>query len=634
MNYLRNDITAPVLLLLLVLLGQVAWGQAPPQSGGFPLPEMPMTLDGVLGVGFAGGTGSSMSAGTITNGADSVYLVTDLTADGYYHDPRFLRFTVTPNFRWDWTGAADQHLNDGNQGMGAYVQFLGGSSTPIFFQYNLSRLTNSTLTSGVPISVESRGLTQDITVGTTFNRLHWPTFSFSVTDGSTENSVLGANVPSTTGSHFGYAASSTYNILGFRLTSNYSHSNNELNTPDLLNIGIPTKTHIDQQNEAFAVSRALPLKSNLDLSYTHSDSTSSLESQNTDLSYDMFNGIFTSNPTRRLSLTGSSSYNSNAGAQLFSQVLTGGSLGSATSPILSSGRELTFGGSATYYIGLGFQGMATAQHSDSTLSTGQEITFDSYGLGVGYARNLWGGKFLAVYTPQYYSVGERSPGVPTGVINGLMNTGSASYVRRAGRWVANASFTYSQANTTQTFALPINTRGVSGDLKASTRLAHEWNFSAGVNVMDSSYAGTNGTLGNTAYINVGNRTWTFSVQEQFGRGYTVATPYGLISVPQPTVPLLQTYYSTNRGLSGTATYARRRLIVTTVVSDASADIGTVTVPVSVGNFNFETKGTYKFRKLDVQAGYRMWHQTATSAGGLSQRYQSYWFEVLRSFHLF
>jgi hypothetical protein len=141
-------------------------------------------------------------------------------------------------------------------------------------------------------------------------------------------------------------------------------------------------------------------------------------------------------------------------------------------------------------------------------------------------------------------------------------------------------------------------------------------------------------LGTNGYCSLANRTWTFSVQEQFGRGYVMETPMGLQPVANPTASPLQTYYSTTEGLSGTVSYARRHLILSGTISHSGADANIPTAEVKTGNLNIDTRMIYKFRKLDIRAGYRNWAQSISSNGSLNQHNQTYWIEIVRQFHLF
>ena len=622
----RNRL-AIILALVALGAGQAAWSQVQ------PIPELPITGNGTFGVGYAGSSGSGSAGGQSAAGTNSVFVLTDATVDGFYHDPRFLRFTLTPNFHWSHDSEVTQALNNQNEGMGASVQFLSSSSTPVYFQYNLIRISTANLAGGsVPISVAATGLSQTFSLSTTLHHLTWPTLSFNVSKGESHSNVEGVNLPENTASNFNYGVSSSYSLLGFRLNGGYTHSSIEQSTPDLLNLGVPQNSQLQQGTETASVQRNLPWHSNLDLHYSHSDEDTVLSGINLQQTYDTANGFFYSTPTPRLSVSASASYNSNVSGELLAQVLSG-SVTNAPTPVQTTGRELSLGASASYVLGHGFQALANAEQTQSH-GAGVEVTFDSAGGGLGYTRMLFRGRFSASYSPEYYTIRQTQAGSPNLTSSGLLNNGTATYARRVGRWFATANFNYSRMSAYEQFINPVASQSLMGTATASTRLAHEWNLTAGMTLTDASYAGINGRLAASVYGSLANRTWTFTLQDNFGHGYTVASPLGLQPITTPTILVLQTYYSTSQGVSGTVNYNRRRLTITGTVTDSFADVATPTGPVNTGNLNLEATLTYKFRRLDCRAGFRRWNQSASTNGGLNLGVQSYYFEVFRRFHLF
>jgi hypothetical protein len=616
-------------ILLLVVLAPAAWGQR------MFIPETPMTANGVIGFGYSGGGASSANAGN----ADDIYVLTDVTVNGFYHDPRFLNFTIAPNFRWSRAGLSDQVMHDGNEGLSASANFLSGTSIPLTVQYNLTRVTTTALSTGPgAVSVAASGLNQSFTLTQAIKRLHWPALTLSFSKGGGSNTTEGTNLE--TSSHtLAYNANLGYQLLGFRLTAGYRHTNAGLRVPDFLQLGTPTDSNLKQTVENVGVGRTLPLKSDMSASYSHSDSTdTSLSGVN--LKYDTANAYFSSQPHRRLSLTASTQYDSNATAQVLTG-LVGGTAPTLIPFTLGSSRDLQMSAGAAVAVGRGFSVTGSANHSDSELPF-EKVTFDSYGAGINYRRILFRGRFQISYSPQRYTVATNETLVDTSnnvttllhSLSGFSNSAAVSYTRAVGRWLATANVTFSRVHVQQSYSVPLSTQSFSANVSMSTRLWHEWNFSGGGYVNDAGYAGINGSFGFTGYGSLGNKTWNITLQDQFSRGYMAAVATGLAPVAEPVVPILKTYYSTSNGLTASGSYNRRRLNVTAAFSRSAADVDTPAIPVTTSNLSFDARATYKFRLIDVRAGYRRWSQSASNNGGLDLRYQSYWIELVRRFHLF
>ncbi len=641
MNPLSIRILRTVLVCLVLAVSNVAVGQIR------PLADMPMTANGVFGVGYAGGSGGGNSGGAGTVGSNStnaVYLLTSGGVSGYYYNPKFLRFNFTPNWRWESNATASDTLRDSNEGVGASIGFLEGSSHPVYLQYNLDRLTTSTLSSGAaPVSARSTGLNQNLSVGTSFHPKYLPMISLFANKGLGSNTTLGSADAKSTTDAFSYGASAGYRILNFQVSASYNDTDSHTHTPDLLNLGIPSASENRQKIETITVSRKLPLNSDVNATYSHTATNLTLQGTESKLTYDNATGYWNALPTRRLSLSASASYLSNAGAELISQLASGQATN--TTGQVAAGRETSFGGSAGYTIGKGLGAYFSVGHSNST-SGGSEAKFDTVGAGVSFARMIHGGKFQGIYTPQYYRVEQDTPTttVVSGttisktvalVSSGMAQSGSANYARRLGRWVGSGNFSMTISDGWSDTSNAVLSTSTSGGARLSTRISHEWNYSGGFNMTDTSLAGMTGNLSGSLYSSIANKTWSFTVQDQLGHGYMVASPLGLTSTGgTSTSSVFKTYYSTSNGVSGTVSYSRRRLQLITSLSKAISNIETQTSPVNNGNLNLDSHMTYKFRKVNFQAGYQRWTQNSTGNGSLNQHLQTYWFQVMREFHAF
>ena len=601
------------------------------------IPETPMSMDGALSVGYAGGSGNGSDTGS-----NSIDVGVNANLVGYFHDPRFLSFDVAPRYTWDHFGsenAAGASLR--NDGLSSSFRFLGSSNTPLTFLYSVSNVNSTTLTGGtVPLSVSASGLSNDYSLNWAPHFAGWPATSLTYSWGSSDSNATGTG-NEFLNSHSTLSVVSMYRRWGFYLTGFYSRTESESQTPDVLNLGVPQNTgQSNQQSEGFSVDRPLKsLRGEINFSYNHSDSEFSVLGSPSSENYESMGASLSTNPTPRLQMGFDAAYSSNYGAQLLTQVLAplAGGTTTPSQSFLGTGRDTSYDGTATYQIGLGFFLSAVGGQQTSDEPGQEQIVVNQGSAGLSYRRVLFRGMFSASYSP---GIEQLSYSVAGASFSSLAFTqaGAVSYLRRFGRWQTQEGFQYSHANFSEgSLALPMVVESVSGSARIGTRLRYHWNLSLGGSLSDQRVPGMNNSLNTELDAQLLTRSWSATGQYQRNDGYVLLTTGGIVGVSSVTAAAtgVPTQYTDSTGLAFSGSYTRRHLQLQGTYDWVNVDFtGTSGSVVTTKDSTFDARLIYKFRKIDLQAGFRRLSQYATSNTGLNIASDTYWMSLVRRFHAF
>ncbi len=601
------------------------------------MPEVPITADGSLQFGYTGGLSSGGPLST------DFFIGTIANVNGYWHDPRFLKFNIAPDYHWSRNNQDEFTTADNNQSVALNLDFLNSTSMPLNFHYSFARTHSANLTGGaLPISVSATGTSNDYGINWSFHRFQrLPTFSISYSRGSSDSSVEALDRPDITSSRSGLTITSNYMFAKFHLAGSYNDFSSSQKRPDFFGLGVTANGDSKQKNTNFSVSRTLPWHSNFDARAGRTDTESDFTGSPVKLTFDTAGANLNSSPTERLNFNYSLNYTSNASAEAFSNAVVGGTTSQLPIGVVSQGASTTvsqnFGSS--YALGRGL--WVTGGFADTAvrLPASTEAKSDSVSVGAMYSRLLFRGGFHAGYTFGYNDLNYTAP-TSTNATNSISHNVTFGYVRRLGRWSNQVSFQFADnGSSTDAVPVPIVSRNYVVDFTTSTRLLHRWNLSGGFNISktETSYHDSGGSVNKGFNVALSNRTWVFMVQDTINSGYSIVSSLGLVPVDSVLVPALvkYTYESGSNGLSFNLSYTKRRLRVTTSYSNSGVSLQNLSgQKVSAGNGNLDTKLYYKFRKLDVRAGYRWWSQSSTANTGLDRSTQGWYFEIVRQFRIF
>ena len=640
-------------VLLVLAAGSSAWGQVE------PIADLPMTLSGQTGLGIAG------SSGTGGPGTSSIYWNTSATLDGYYHDPRFLKFNVTPLYTYDRSAEGLNLFHDDNEGLMANVNFLSASKMPISFAYGLTWNGSTAIVSGPnSISSTSRGFAHNWSISWAYRRgFHWPTFSVTYSSGASDSVLANGQGGQISYLHHALQLNSTYNLLGFRFFGSYNLFHAEEQAPDLLALGFGGSNKSDQKMYIARADRGLPwIKGNTDFRFSRTDTTGNLLGGAAPQTFDNASGTLNSTPTPRLVLNASATYNSNGLAQALYGLIINNNTGVVT-PFSTTiftplGSSQVVTGSASYNVGHGFNVYGVVGQEKDNISSAEDVTALTRSGGVGYAHRLFGGNFSASYnigttdvTAILHDTDANGNPFLLHVGNDVItHSATASYFRPVGRWNMTGSFRFVDTGLSQSGIMVTGiTKTVGTNVSASTRLRNTWNFSVGGNYNhdDVSPAGANANVSDGVSASIANRTLSITGQFQHTSGYSAlcAGSSGIICPLTATQQLLiPAYGSISSGESVAVTWTRRRLVLNGNYTHSSLDLSNlsfnnltqtgISSTSQSGNGFWYLQAQYRYRKLTMRAEFRHWTQFISTNQYLNLSTNSWIFEVLRPFRIF
>lgn len=639
------------ILLFVLAAGSIAWGQAEPIAG------LPITLTGETGLGLAGASGSGGP------GSSSLYWSTAATLDGYYHDPRFLKFNVSPLYVYDRDAEGVNLFHNDNEGLIANVNFLNSSNMPISFSYALTWNGSTAIVSGpTPINSESSGFAHNWTLSWSYRRgIHWPTFSVSYSSGASNSMLASGEGGEISYLHHNLQLTSTYNLLGFRFFGNFNLFHAEETAPDLLALGVTGNDKSDQKVFNAGGDRALPwIKGNTDFRFTRTETTGTLLGGGATQTFDNAGATVNSTPTPHLVLNASANYNSNGLAQAISGLLVNGNTGVATpfsttvfTP-LGSSRVAT--GSATYTVGHGFSVFGVVGQEKDNIAGAEDVTAFTTAAGMAYSHKLFGGNFSATYNMGRTDVKAMLDETDaTGSLflqqlgnDVLTQSATANYFHGVGRWNMQGSFRFVDTGLSQSGISATGiTKSVGAVLAASTRLRNAWNFSLGGNYAhnDVSPAGANADVSEGVTASIANRTLSVTGQWQRSSGYSAlcAGASGILCPISATgAQLIPSYSSVSDGESVAVTWSRRRLVLNGNYTRSSLNLSNPNLnnlnlnqfTSQSGNNFWYVQAQYRYRKLTMRAEFRHWTQFISTNQSLNLSQNGWIFEVLRPFRIF
>ncbi len=244
-----------LLLLAPMVSAQVQVGENTHMNGG-----------GLISVGYAGDYGNEItSSHGINFGASGAM-------NGYYYNPNFLNFNITPYYNQSRADSDYQSLSDAS-GVAATANFFTGSRFPGSVSYRYDYNSTGTLgLQGVPnFTTQGNGQGYNINWSALFPG--WPTLSAGYQHGSGNGTLYGTNQETSNDLNI-LNVRSSYNWDGFLMNAFYDHSKSHSFLPEFLTGGgvADNLSHSSGQDIGMSVSRGVPLwEGSMFANYIHSD---------------------------------------------------------------------------------------------------------------------------------------------------------------------------------------------------------------------------------------------------------------------------------------------------------------------------------------------------------------------------
>jgi len=580
-----------------------------------------LTLTGDLGFGYGGSYGNldNSSHGTGFNGDGSL--------TGYYYNPRFLNFNVSPIYNRSQANSGEGSITDATN-IGAGVNIFSGSHFPGAISFGEAFSSSGNYGFGTTPGYTTTGNSHGFGVGWSALVPGAPPLSVQYSQTASASTIFGTSDEDHSAAK-NLNMFSNYKIDGWYLGARFTDSWTHTDLPSLItegeNIEGDTNTKIFNVNG----SHKLPLRGNLGTSYAWSDFSGSSDGTSTSGSNQSVNATASFWPVDRFSSSFQVAYNSNLSGAIEQQLAGLG----AVNPEVNLGVH-------SYSIALSnFDNVVLTKSLSAGLSVGHTMqrvygetvssTHASAVLNWRYFKPLWG--TLVIYAganDQATEQGNQGAGLVAG----------ANFSKQWSNLDVNASFGYGQdvqtilaTKVTSTYDYSAN---VSHYLTRRMRWYGNFNgFHTGLGQLPGSSAHAEGYSSNVSY-----KMYNLGASYSHSTGTALLTANGLVLPPGNLGPALtgnQFLLTTGSAWSLNTTMNPVRLFVisanfTKAISDSSGG----TAGTNSNSKIFNTFTSYQFRKVVFSAGYSNLKQYVSASGQPPGNFSNFYVGIQRWFRAF
>lgn len=574
-----------------------------------------INLSGVMNFGY-NGLFSEVTSNQIVFGGNA-----DLT--GYYYDPRFLSFRVSPYYNQSRLNSDFNSLFT-SKGFSASANFFGGSSTPVEVSYSRDWNTDGTFTVPGALGYTTFGHSQAFNVGAGAYFEGFPTLHASFSMTSNGYTLLGSDEDGASKGR-AFTLGSTYARWGFNFNGTYALTRLEQHTPLLFNTMLTADQATDQSALQFGASRELWKNAQFSASYSRTHFVTDYAGQDTDATYDTVSANLGWRPTQKLVIAANTNYTTNFGAYYLNTFTSSGGAPTLLQ-LFRDSKYFTYGGRATYLLS---QSITLDAGLDRTAQdyAGVNIASTNMSGGAGYRHALWGGQFGAHYGVAYYTA-------PTAEQSALGQSGSASFSRDVRGWRTTASV---QHNTNVMTAVLGYTQTGYGFNLSTARTFGEWFVTVSGRLGKS---GINGaavadSISSSYSAAVSRRKYSFNGSFSRNSGESLPTVNGLLPSPAPgPLPGLLIFYSGYSYAFGGSYQPTRKLRMSGsyVHSTYSTDNLVGISDNMVRRLDLRTE--YSWRQMRIQGSYTHLRQGIGVSFTQPQTVNAIYFGVSRRFDIF
>jgi len=550
------------------------------------------------------------------------------STNGYYYNPNFLNFNITPYYNESRNDSESQSLT-GSTGVNGVANFFTGSHFPGSFNYHFDR--NSTGTFGLTGQPNFTTIGDSQGFGISWSALipEWPTLSVAYTQGGGSANIYGTDEEASSNTKL-FNVRSTYSIAGFNLGGYYSHLNLNTHTPEFLTSEPETETQASAtQTMGATATHNLPFHGTFYANYNRSTSNDNYSdgleggTNATNFTTDSESAGASIHPTNKLSLSVTESYISDLSGYIAQSLSTNGAPVAGVN-LGEGSHSVTMGGGVTYQIRNDLSSSVQATYYDQTyLGVNHTGTFLS--ANIGYGKRLWN-MFSFSATVIDSTIDEEN--------NALGFVGNVNYFRRIKGWQTSGSFSYAQ--NVQTLLVTYTTSYYNYTAMVSRRFGEgeRWHWSAGFGGSHSGLTQEPGTTNRSENYSTtfGNRR--FNLQGQYTEGYGQSLNVAGTLAGLPPTPGITNYILFNGSAYGggiSATPIPRLVIGATYNRAISNTLAQVISHNDTQIYNAQLQ--YHMRQIGIQAGYTRFGQ-GISAVGTPLSTTSYFVGISRWFNFF
>jgi len=604
-----------------LMMSQIMYSQAPAPS--LTVGENThLNAGGIVTVGYAGDYGDAIPSDHGLNwGLNG-------TMSGYYYNPNFLNFTVTPYYNQSRNDSEFQSLT-GASGVNGTANFFTGSNFPGSVNYHFDR--NSTGTFGLAGQPNFTTIGDSQGFGINWSALlpDWPTLSVGYSQGGGHSNIYGTSEEANSDSKL-FNVRSTYGLAGFNLNGFYTHLSLNSQSPEFLT-SEPQTAAQDSSGQSMGVSatHSLPLQgtffTNYNRSTVDSNYSDGLAGGTNSSSYttDQENVGATIHPTLKLSLSGNESYTGDLSGYLAQSLSTNG----APVPGINLGggsHSLTMGGGAGY------------QFTNNLSSSAQATHYDQFFFGKDYSGTFvsgtlsYGKRLLNMFTFSASvidsSIDEQN--------NALGFVGNVNYFHRIKGWETSGQFSYAQNVQTLLVTYTASYYNYSASIHRRFGDGGRWHWSGAFGGSHSGLSQAPGTNNHSESYSTSFGNPRFTAQGTYTQAVGASLMGGGILQGLPPTPgvtdfILYNGRSYGGGISGTP--IPRLVIAATYNRALSNTLAQVSSHNDTQIYNAQLQ--YHLRRIGLQAGFTRFTQ-GISAVGTPASTTSYFVGFSRWFNFF
>ena len=559
-----------------------------------------LNASGLFTFGYSGAYGDEI------NSNHSVDAGVNGTVDGYYYNPNFLNFSVTPYYNRSQANSESQSIT-GAKGVTGTANFFTGSHFPGTFSYHLdANSTGSFGVAGQP-NFTTYGSSHGFGIGWSALIPDWPTLSVGYSQGSGNGTIYGTN-EETNSSTRNFNLHSTYGIAGFHLSGFFDHLSYDSKFPQFLTGGTSDSISDTSGHDfGFGATHNLPLKGSGYVNYMRTTSTSDYVSdfgQNANNSHytdGIENAGVSFHPTQKWSFYAGENYVSDLSGYLTQNLEVNG------------GPPVNLGSNAHSYA---LNGGTSYQFTDHLSGTATANHFQEHYFGQDYAGTFLSGTLN--YTKRLWEMFSFSGGLVNSDDgkgnNSLGFIANVNFFHRFGRWNTSANFNYALNNQTALASYTTSTYHYSANVQRRIFGRIFW-----TSVFSGNHSGLNQQAG------VSNHSESYATS--FGTGklnltgnYSRANGVSLLGVNGlqgvPPTPGVNDYIHFNgSSYGGGLSYSPvRRMVLSAAFNRGySYTLGGQT-PSHNDTEIFNTRLQYHLRRIGFEAGYTKFRQGISAAG--------------------
>jgi len=580
---------------------------------------------GTVSVGYSGDYGNLIqSSHNLDFGANA-------GINGYYYNPNFLNFTISPYYNQSRADSNYQSLTDAS-GVSADANFFTGSHFPGSVSYRYDYNSTGTFgLAGAP-NFTTQGTGQGFGINWSAIFPDWPTLSVGYQHGSGNGTIYGTN-QETSSHNSTFNLRSNYRIAGFGLGAYYDHTSVHGFFPEVLT-GSSSMNDSTGYSAGISASRGIPLwKGSFWANYSHNSYnsdyvlTSAQTSTNSGYNADIQSAGATFRPTQKLGLYLNEGFTNNL-SSYFLKDLTGNSLPlPGFIPSLGTNSySLTMGGGLNYLISQHLNANANITHySQSYLGNTYDGTFLSGNLN--YNR-----KILDTFT------------VSAGIVDSTSNFGNNNFgfvgnvngFHAFGAWQVAGNFNYAQNVQSELITYTTSYYNYSTNLHRRFSNRVQWTLAFNGSHSGLSQEGNSSNASATFSTSLSLRQIAFSANYGTASGNSILTTTGPAPAPPPPNILpgnLIDFRAENYGgavnwtpiarMSLSATYTRSfsRTLSNSIFSRNDTDV-------------FYSQLQYQVRRIGLMAGYTYFSQGISATGIKPGVVNSYYAGISRWFNIF